>query len=713
MDTLNPQQMQAVRHNEGPMLVLAGAGSGKTKVATLRIAALIASGVSPDKILGLTFTNKAAKEMKERVERYATHAVRISTFHSLGAKILRESITHLGFTSDFAIYDADDSEKLLKEVMRELNLEKALELKAVKSFISNAKNAFLSTDTEDDEKAAFFEVYRRYLDKLKSCNAVDFDDLLYLPVKLLKSFPQVLEIYQSRWSHFLVDEYQDTNGAQYLFIKLLIGTRRNLFVVGDPDQSIYSWRGANVRNILSFENDFPGAAIVRLEQNYRSTSTILKAANAVIKKNAGRYEKELWSALGDGEKIGVFGARSDREEASFVARTILSHSKEKGIGFGKMCVFYRTNFQSRVLEDELLSRKIPYTIVGGISFYLRKEIKDILSMLRLIDNPHDLISFLRVVNLPKRGFGETTLEKLQEAHAVSGLSILDFMLTHYQDDSFGTLPFTLTAKQKDGWRDFAKSFMLLKTLANGDSLKELVSAAVYQTRYVSVLDEDTPTKQERLENIEELIVKAAEWEEGAEEPTLSQFLEEISLVSSLDQADNKEESLHLMTLHNGKGLEFQVAFLIGVEEDLFPHINSKKDEKLIEEERRLFYVGLTRAKEHLFISYAQNRSLWGAMRRMRASRFLSEIPLYLLTSLSNYQSSSASQEPPQAVAPAAAKQSASFIGKVGDAVFHPQFGIGKIVSSQNGSLGLIYDVHFTKDNKTRCLVAKCAPLSLL
>lgn len=717
VNSLNPEQARAVQHRDGPMLVLAGAGSGKTKVATLRIANLIASGVFPQKILGLTFTNKAAKEMKERVEKYAGQAVLVATFHSLGARILRESIHHIGFTADFAIYDADDSERLLKECLRELGFAQALELKAVKAFVSSAKNALLSPETNDPEEAQMYDVYRRYLTKLQQCNAVDFDDLLYLPVKLFRSSPEVLKMYQDRWSYFLVDEYQDTNGAQYAFIKLLIGARSNLFVVGDPDQSIYSWRGANIHNILNFESDFPGATIVRLEQNYRSTGNILKAANAVIKNNDGRYEKQLWSALGDGEKIGVFPARSEREEAAFVAKTCQQYVKTQNISISKMCVFYRTNFQSRVLEDELLSRKIPYTIVGGISFYLRKEVKDILSMLRLVDNPQDLISFLRVINLPKRGFGDTTIAKIQTAHEASGLPILEFML---QTDYEEACPFTLTAKQKEGWRDFVKTFTMLKAKAQNGSLEELVHAAIFETRYLDVLAEDTPTKDERLENLEELVVKAAEWEKSAEEPSLSKFLEEISLVSSLDQADDKNECLHLMTVHNGKGLEFDVAFLIGVEEDLFPHINSKKNDSQIEEERRLFYVGLTRAKKHLFISYSQTRSLWGSMRRMRHSRFLGEIPLYLRHMLTNTTVQSTSPLPWQdkmervEVQKPAAKVGNQPRGQVGEVVFHPQFGVGKIVSTQEGgSLGAMYDIQFTKDNTTKRLAAKYAPLSLL
>lgn len=695
INSLNPEQVRAISHTTGPMLVLAGAGSGKTKVATLRIAKLLSHNVPPDSILGLTFTNKAAKEMKERVERYASLAVLVTTFHSLGAKILRESIQYLGFTRDFAIYDEDDAEKLLKESARDLGVMQTLDLKAARAFISKKKNGQSQEHDRD-----FFPLYERYSQKLKSCNAVDFDDLLHLPLLLFKNHPEVLSYYQNRWHYLLVDEYQDTNGAQYAFIKELLGKRNNLFVVGDPDQSIYSWRGANINNILNFEKDFPGAIVVRLEQNYRSTSTILQAANAVITNNDARYEKRLWSALGEGEKITVYGARSERDEASFVAKKVQELSQKSHIPLSKICIFYRTNFQSRVLEDEFLSRKIPYNIVGGISFYLRKEVKDILSMLRLVDNPQDLISFLRAIHLPKRGFGETTLAKLLEAHARSGLAILDFMIKSSHVDNFSTLPFSLTAKQKEGWKEFSDSLLQLKKSSQEASLDVLVRSAIYATRYMLVLDEDTPTKAERLENLEELILKAQEWAETQENPTLSKFLEEISLISSLDSKQENEECVTFMTVHNGKGLEFDAVFLVGVEEDLFPHINCKKEQEQVEEERRLFYVGLTRAKKQLTISYAQMRTLWGATRRMFTSRFLKEIPEQLKKPASNN-----TQMPFQA--------KSKPTGQIGEMVFHPQFGVGKIVGLEDSSLGEMIDIFFSKDNVTRRLLSQHAPLSRL
>lgn len=696
LKTLNPEQRDAVHHREGPMLVLAGAGSGKTKVATMRIANLINSGIEASQILGVTFTNKAAQEMKERVHRYASQSPLVSTFHSLGARLLRESIHHLGYNKDFVVYDEDDSERLLKETARDLGVSTSIDLKAARAYISHAKNRLTK-----ESDPTFTVMYERYNEKLKSCNAVDFDDLLRLPVELFSQFPEVLSYYQDRWQYVLVDEYQDTNMAQYSFVKLLCGEKCNLFVVGDPDQSIYSWRGANVQNILNFEKDFPGAKVIRLEQNYRSTNSILQAANSVITKNAGRYEKSLWSALGEGEKIGLFSARSEREEARFVGQKVQQFANDQGTSLKNMCVFYRTNFQSRVLEDELLSRRIPYVIVGGVSFYLRKEIKDVLSLLRLLDNPHDLISFLRVINLPKRGLGDATLEKIVAASSSSGLAIVDFMQKGPEN-----LSFTLTAKQREGWLDFVKTFSMLKNVADKESLEELVRAAIFQSRYIDVIAQDSETKLERLENLEELIVKAAEWEQSQEAPTLSNFLADTTLATSMDTADRDSDALNLMTIHNGKGLEFDTAFLIGLEEDLFPHINSKKNPEQVEEERRLFYVGITRAKRNLFISFAQMRSLWGATRQMRPSRFLQEIPQNLRTRVM-------STAPSYTPTPAAPQHATRSVFAVGERVLHPQFGVGRIENAHEGSLGLTYEVYFTKDDTSRKLVAQYAPLTRL
>jgi len=613
-NSLNPEQRKAALHKKGPALVLAGAGSGKTKVVALRIAELISSGIHPMNILGLTFTNKAAQEMKSRVHGLVGQSVLISTFHSLGAKILRESIQHLGYTRDFAIYDEQDVEKLIKTLAKEAfgDTVKA-DLKKARSLISQAKNGLMKYG-----EAEFEKLYDLYIKKLKELNAVDFDDLLFLPVLLFQTVPEVLDIYQNRWPYILVDEYQDTNHAQYEFIRLLSSKTGNLFVVGDPDQSIYSWRGANVHNILHFEKDYPGAEVIRLEQNYRSTATIIQAANAVIRRNSNRYEKSLRASIGEGEKIFVFQAMSEREEADFVAETVLTY-RAQGMKLSDMVIFYRTNFQSRVFEDELMSKRLPYTIVGGISFYQRKEIKDVLSYLRLLHQPHDLIAFLRIVNLPKRGFGEQFLTKVSAAARSLGVPIADLFLQEP--------PFSMTARQKEGWADFRKTLEALHTVRRNNNLADLVRAAIHETRYLEVIDEEEETRQEKRENLGELIAKAEEWTRGNPEGSLEQFLEEIALVTSTDVMEEDTDKLSLMTAHNGKGLEFDLVFIVGLEEDLFPHINSKKgDEDAIEEERRLFYVGVTRAKKQLFLTHASLRYIYGRMQPMRQSRFLSEVP---------------------------------------------------------------------------------------
>lgn len=613
-NTLNEEQKKAALHIDGPLLVIAGAGSGKTKVVAIRIGNLIRSGIDPQNILGLTFTNKAAQEMKERVAKFVGKDIIVSTFHSLGARILREAIHYLGYTPQFVIYDEDDVDKLLKNIAKEISPEDVkFDVKKARGAISAIKNAL-----NEEKSQEFAALYDLYCKRMKECNAVDFDDLLFLPVTLFRDFPDVLAYYQRRWQYVLVDEYQDTNMAQYEFVRLLVEKSRNLFVVGDPDQSIYSWRGANIKNILHFEKDYPGACVVRLEQNYRSTETILSAANAVIRNNDLRFEKSLWSAAGVGEKISVFTAQTERDEAEFVAHTIDRLQQDQGISLNEIVIFYRTNFQSRVFEDQLIAKRLPYTIVGGISFYQRKEIKDILSFLRLLEHSNDLISFLRVVNLPKRGFGEQFLIKVVAHARNSQRTLLDLFQ--------GEPPFSMSAKQKEGWQDFARIMAHLKEMKNTKSLSELVRAAIMDTKYMEVINIDAETRQEKRENLAELIVKAEEWQESKENATLSQFLEEIALVNSTDELATSDERVSLMTAHNGKGLEFQAVFLVGIEEELFPHINSKKSEEDVEEERRLFYVGVTRAKRLLYICHASFRHLWGTLRHMRPSRFLFEIP---------------------------------------------------------------------------------------
>ena len=683
---LNEEQKRAVHHVDGPALVIAGAGSGKTRVVTYRISHLLSLGIPSAEILAVTFTNKAADEMRRRVERQSNQFVLTCTFHSLGARILRESIHHLGYQNNFTIYDEDDSEKVLKECCLALNvpLEKGF-LKTARLAISAAKNS-LETPKEDPVVAQLFEMYQN---KLKLSQAVDFDDLLYLPTVLFKAHPDVLNSYQDRWSFILIDEYQDTNHAQHQLIQLLSGKHHNVFAVGDPDQSIYSWRGANVDNILNFEKEFAGAVIITLDQNYRSPSTILNAANALIQNNPSRYEKNLWSTLGPGEKIGLYVADTDHMEAEFIARKIMHHHAT--FPLDECVIFYRTNFQSRIFEDLLLKVKIPYVIIGGVSFYQRREIKDILSLLRIVLAGSDGIAFARTVNIPKRGLGEKAVEKIREA--AGSMTLLDFC-TAVVDRK---VEFKLSPKQMEGLRNYVNLILGLQEMAHQNvSLQTLVSEAIERSRYEEYLKEDPETFSERRENIAELITKAAEWEQENPSGTLAAFLEELTLKTSEDAKEPLADSVKLMTLHNGKGLEFSVVFLVGMEEDLFPHVNSRESEQALEEERRLCYVGMTRAKAHLYLTSTRNRFLWGGARSMRPSRFLAEIPseyVEELTPRPRHRLDGASEEL-----------------QIGDTVHHRDFGRGIIQRAYETSLGMTYDVFFEQSSRLHSLVGKYAKL---
>lgn len=631
LSQLNPEQKEAVETINGPLLVIAGAGSGKTRVVTSRIAYLLQQGVPPSSILGLTFTNKAAGEMQERVLHLTANHVLISTFHSLGARILRESISALGYRRDFNIYDEDDVDKVLKLCIGDVVIpDGKKELKALRTMISTAKNNWrLPDDISPTEYTPgglpLGTIYHAYQTKLREFNALDFDDLLFLTVRLFRDHPNVLEYYQNRWHYLMIDEYQDTNAVQYEMVNFLVAKSRNLCVVGDPDQSIYSWRGANIRNILEFEKDFPGAKVVRLDRNYRSSNHILNAANALISANARPYEKKLWSDLGPGEKLSLYTADTDRTEARFIGDRIAFHRHQEGISFKQMVVFYRTNAQSRAFEDYFLQRRIPYVVVGGLSFYQRREIKDILALLRLVKTGSDFISFERTINLPKRGIGGSTIEKIRVATMLEGIPIIDFCEKLVEGMPVSN-PVKLSAKQKEGLKEFTTLIRELQNCEQNMPLGKLVSEAIDRSRYETHLLEEKETYQDRKENLNSLVAKAWEWEESTETPTLEAFLEELSLKSSLDEADTTNEKVNLMTIHNGKGLEFTIAFLAGMEEDLFPHINSKEDRHAEEEERRLCYVGITRAKKYLYLTTCKTRFLWGVTRTQRPSRFLFEIP---------------------------------------------------------------------------------------
>lgn len=621
---LNPAQQEAVTTTEGPLLVLAGAGSGKTRVITYRIIYLLEKGTPPSKILGLTFTNKAAQEMRERVFSMTNSDVLISTFHSLGARILRESIGVLGYKRSFAIYDEEDSNKLLLSCIDAPTPAEAKEqVKIVRSYISNFKNSLQALDPEDNPYC--FQILERYQEKLKEYQAVDFDDLLYLPVRILREFPEARKYYQARWSYLLIDEYQDTNNAQYELVKCLLGVEQRLCVVGDPDQSIYSWRGANIQNIMNFEEDYPEAKVIRLEQNYRSRSNILEAANALIYNNATRYEKSLWSGRGEGEKIKFFTGNTEYEEAEFVARQVSKIHEEHGTPWNRIAVFYRTHALSRPFEDAFYRMRVPYVIVGGISFYQRREVKDILSILKMVQSSSDFIAFARSINFPKRGIGPTTLDKMRLNATEEGLSIFNYCEALLSSVSLQTT-LRLSAKQKEGIASYVQNIQKLRAIESECSLQTLVEAAINSSDYLTLLMEDRDTYEERKGNLASLVAKAAEWESSEGGSSLTSFLEELSLKSTLDEADGSKQYVHLMSIHNSKGLEYDTVFLVGLEEELFPHARSYGKEDELEEERRLCYVGMTRAEERLFLTNASARYVWGNIKAQTPSRFLKEIP---------------------------------------------------------------------------------------
>lgn len=614
IEQLNSEQLKAVNHIDGPMLVLAGAGSGKTKVLTNRIARLIEEGVSPSNILAITFTNKAAKEMKDRITRLVgvtAYNIQISTFHSLGLKILKENYSLLGYDKNFTIIDSDDVLTIIKKIMKELNLSKDYyNPREIKNKISSAKNAIMSV--EDFSKVEFdhkvVEVYKIYTKKLKQGNSVDFDDLLILPIKLFKTYPNVLEEYQDRYKYILIDEYQDTNEAQYTFSKILASKYRNIFVVGDNDQAIYAFRGANYKNILNFEKDYPEAKSVVLEENYRSTKTILNAANDVIKNNKERKSKNLWSNKPVGDKITYKLVGTEKEEASFVADEIKS-LLEQGVKEEDIAVLYRTNAQSRVVEEYMLKKNIKYRVVGSFYFYNRKEIKDLLCYLRLISNHKDDVSLLRIINTPKRGIGEKTIDNLTTLAVEQSSSIYE-AITSGKELAFKNLIEELTEESK--------------TL----SLTELVEDILEKSGIKKELSSSKLLEDEiRLENLNEFkgVTKSYEEEQGS--ATLEDFLDEISLVSDLAEHQDGSNRVSLMTVHSVKGLEYDYVFIVGMEEGIFPHYNAINDgsQSAIEEERRLCYVAITRAKKKLYILAAKSRMLFGNTNINKPSRFIEEI----------------------------------------------------------------------------------------
>ena len=624
---LNPAQREAVLATEGPVLVVAGAGSGKTRVLTYRIAHLVSAvDVKPQEILAITFTNKAAGEMRERLEGVLGGIARtmwVMTFHSACGRILRTEAPKLGYRSNFTIYDQADQVRVVKLCLEELERDpKRFVPRGIHSQISNAKNLLITPDDYKARVSSFYDqtvadVYELYQGRLFASNAVDFDDLLMLTVQVLERFPEARKRWQKAFRYVLVDKYQDTNHAQYRLLQLLAGEHQNVFAVGDPDQSIYAFRGADIRNIMEFERDFGGAKQIALEQNYRSTNAILRAANAVISENRERKPKNLWSELGEGDPIRVIEVEDEHAEARFVAAEIAGLVDE-GFAGSEIAIFYRTNAQSRVLEDVLVRQDIPYQVIGGPKFYERAEIKDAIAYLQVIDNPSDAISLTRIANRPRRGIGDASLARVRAYADAHGLSLWE-ALEHPEEAGCGGAPL----KAIDRFRTLMQSSM---SGALELPVPELLERVLDQSGYLESLEaERTIEAQGRSENLMELVGVAREYQESAENPSLSEFLQQISLFSDQDAIEEERSLVTLMTLHNAKGLEFRAVFLIGMEEGVFPHSRSIEEQGL-EEERRLCYVGLTRAQERLVLTHAAARSLWGSRGYNLPSRFLDELP---------------------------------------------------------------------------------------
>ena len=638
-DKLNEPQREAVYHTDGPLLILAGAGSGKTRVLTHRIAYLIGErGVNPWNILAITFTNKAAEEMRQRVDNlvgFGAESVWVSTFHSACVRILRRFIDRLGYENHFTIYDTDDQKTLIKEVCRKVDVDtKVFKERSLLSAISSAKNEMILPDEfelntgGDFAKMKIAKVYREYEAQMRANNALDFDDLLVKTVQLLQTQPDVLESYQERFRYIMVDEYQDTNTVQFQLVSLLAGKYKNLCVVGDDDQSIYKFRGANIRNILDFEHEFPDAKVIKLEQNYRSTGNILNAANSVIANNRGRKEKSLWTENGEGELIRLRQFDTAFDEADFIGEDIKNAVRQGG-SYNDSAVLYRTNAQSRLLEEKFIAMNIPYKIVGGVNFYARREIKDLLAYLKTIDNGRDDVAVRRIINVPKRGIGLTTINRIQESATERGIGFYEALLAPGLIAGVGR-----SATKLDS---FAALIEYFKTLAEEMNITDLLQEVIEKTGYIESLEnEDKEEAKTRKENIDELISKAATYEESCqdkdEKATLSGFLEEVALVADIDSLDEDQEYVVLMTLHSAKGLEFPRVYLAGMEDGLFPgymSINAGDREEL-EEERRLCYVGITRAEQELTLTSARRRMVHGETQYNPMSRFVKEIPRELL-----------------------------------------------------------------------------------
>lgn len=639
---LNKQQQEAVRATEGPVLVIAAAGSGKTRVLTYRVAYLLEKGVAPEQIMAVTFTNKAAGEMKERLRELLAHKSAmplVGTFHSICARFLRQEMSRLEwpYNASFVIYDTEDQLSVTKKVLEELGIDsQKYSPRAVLGRISQAKNDLADPAEYADSDKDYFSkvvarVYPLYQQSLEKSNAVDFDDLLFLMVKAFKKYPELLEKYQNRYHYLLIDEYQDTNKAQYLFTKLLARKHKNIMAVGDDYQSIYAFRQADIRNILSFEKDYPQAKIVFLEQNYRSTKTILAAAQSLILNNKFQRHKDLWTTNRDGDQIDLAELSDERAEGQFIAQTVKKSLEEKGAE-NDFCVLYRTHAQSRALEEALLSYGLPYHIVGGLKFYERKEIKDILAFLRLWHNPSDLLSLERIINIPARGIGKVTFQKIAEDWPNQPT------LTAEQRFNASVQSLALAKNPSAGLTNLAKIFKHIDHKGVSITLSDLIKHLLTEVDYRQYLEEKTTEAESRWENVKELLTVTKKYDQLKAREALGSFLEEVSLIQDADRQEENGQKITLMTVHAAKGLEFPIVFLAGMEEGVFPHSRSMLDPVELEEERRLCYVGLTRAKEKLYLTYCQNRTMYGSSQTNRPSRFLEEIPAKHQRTLSGHQS---------------------------------------------------------------------------
>lgn len=725
-DTLNDRQCEAVKHTEGPLLITAGAGSGKTKVLTCRIAHLLELGVAPYRILAITFTNKAAKEMKERVTNLVgaqADSIWLSTFHSFCAKLLRFEVDGFhGYTRNFTIYDSSDQLVLVKDCLKKLNLDdKQFMPRSVLGTISSAKNVLMDAKAFAAKASDFYEqkvadVYALYQEKLRENNAVDFDDLLFLAVRLLQEKEDVREKYQSRFQYILVDEYQDTNHAQYALTKILAARWRNICVVGDADQSIYAWRGADIRNIIDFTRDYPDAASIKLEQNYRSTKTILHAANAVIDNNESRPKKTLWTENPAGNKIIHYQAQTEHDEADYIAGVIYNRHEISHEPYGDMAILFRTNAQSRVLEEKLMRYAIPYTMVGGTKFYDRKEIKDVLAYLRLLYNPEDSLSLTRIINVPKRNIGATTMEHVAAYAEEQGISLFEAL------SSTDEIP--VTKRARTSLENFAAMIFDLLNDIEGKDVLSLIETVIKQTGYGDMLDKEAehdPQGESRKENVGEFLSVAKDYMDSNPDGNLQDFLENVALVSDVDDFESSDSKVTLMTLHAAKGLEFPVVFLTGLDEGLFPHSRTLLDPSQVEEERRLAYVGITRAERQLYVTNATTRTMYGRISAYMPSRFLAEIPPQLIE---DYHRKSAMPQSRTTAVPG--KQRVSILTKPvasslpkkhavtdtfakGDKVRHKIWGIGTVLDVIGEGPNMQMKIQFPTKG-VRQVVVKYAPL---